>query len=74
MYYLGINKTTRLSEMIVYSTNPPIDDAVYTYRFEENPQNFMFRKFINGQKSSLIYLHQPSRRSHSTTWKPLRMV
>ena len=52
MYYLGINKTTRLAEMIVYSTNPPIDDAVYTYRFEENPQSFMFRKFINGQWSS----------------------
>lgn len=42
----------------------------------DNDGNLQFnaKRFISGQKSSLIYLHQPSRRSHSTTWKPLRMV
>ena len=51
MYYIGVNKSTRIADFMLYSDRELTGDSQYIYFNLENPSDYLWRKYENGEWS-----------------------
>lgn len=55
MYYIGVNKSTNIADFMPYSDTSLAEDNQYIYFDLDNPSDYLWRKYENGEWSEEKY-------------------